>query len=310
MRVSIYSLVRFVTLLVAACSSSSDTPGDAGNESSESNDGSTNDDSVANNDAVSSDAGNEATGPATCPVGAMTGSPSGGTLTITVVGNPVNLLVRVPPNYVATAGSPFVMVFAPAGLTASNNEQFTGLTSEAMKRGYIIAYADNSLFNSTQLPQEVQQSAAAIPAVTAKWCVDPKRIYATGHSNGGSLSEVIGVEQLVTFAAISPSASGVPASVMQSFGCPKAPLPVLEVHSSGDQLFPLAQGFGADVAKFWAGCDGCNATPSAPDSTGCIQYTGCSGGAEVDYCQGTAAHGVWPGRDKQIFDFFDRFTAP
>jgi polyhydroxybutyrate depolymerase len=312
---------------LAACSSSSngelavdegvdggddagkDTSKDAGKDASNHASGDASTDVSKEGGGSDAQGGGEA-GSATCPVGAKSGSASGGTVTINVDGNTVNVLVRVPPGYVPTQAYPFVMVYAPAGATAAINESFTGLTPEAQKRGYIIAYADNSLFNAQRAETEVQESAGAIPAVTAQWCVDPKRIYVTGHSNGGTITEVIGAQQLATLAAIAPSAAGISASVFQMVGCPSAPLPEMEMHSSGDQLFPISQGFGAQVAQAWAKCDGCGSSPSPPDSDGCIDYSGCSSGVEVRYCQGTAAHGVWPGLNKAIFNFFDQFTAP
>jgi polyhydroxybutyrate depolymerase len=294
----IFGVTLSANLALAACSSSSPstvTGADAGD-----------------NEAASSDDGGvgEAASAAACPDGVKTGSASGGTLTITVGGNTVNLIVRVPPSYVATEAHPFVMVFAPSSANASQNEQFTGLTPEAQKRGYIIAYADNSLFEQSQINDEIKESAAAIPAVTAQWCVDPKRVYMTGYSNGGTITETIAMKQWATLAAIAPAAAGLKVSVFQNFGCPSGPLPVMEMHSTGDLLFPIDAGFGADVAKQWATCDGCTPTPSAPDTDGCIHYTGCSQGVAVDYCQTTGVHGMWQGLDTQIFDFFDRFTAP
>jgi polyhydroxybutyrate depolymerase len=248
----------------------------------------------------------------TCPTGAKSGSASGAMLTITVDENPVSVLVRPPPGYSATTAYPFVMVFAPSGAaTPDQNEGFTGLTPLANARGYIIAYANNSLFSETGLFTQIQQSAAAIPAVTAKWCVDPKRIYATGHSNGGTITEVIAAKGWATLAAIAPSAAGFNGSNFMSVGCPSSRIPEMEIHSTGDQLFPVSQGFGANVATMWASCDGCNATPSAADSDGCIDYSGCKANVEVRYCQGTDPHPVWPTHlNGAIFDFFDRFSSP
>src|SRR5262249_17484693 len=154
------------------------------------------------------------------------------------------------------------------------------------------------------LKQDLKDSAAAIPAVTAKWCVDPNRIYATGNSNGGSLSEVIAAREYAPLAAIAPNAAGVSATVFRQIGCPKAPSPGMERHASGDDLFPLSAGYGADVAKEWAKCDGCDLTPSAPTPDGCTGYTGCASGVEVKYCQDTGPHGAWPARNPAIFDFF------
>jgi polyhydroxybutyrate depolymerase len=294
------SYERFCMLgvVLAACSSSPASTDGGG------------DDEAGGGEAGGGDAGGAEAASTGCPDGVKTGSASGGTLTIDVGGNTVDVIVRVPPNYVATEAHPFVMVYAPSSANASQNEQFTGLTPEAQKRGYIIAYADNSLFDQSQINEEIQASVGAIPAVTAQWCVDPKRVYMTGYSNGGTITETTAMKQWATLAAIAPAAAGLKESVFQSFGCPKAALPVMEMHSTGDLLFPVDAGFGAEVAKQWATCDGCNATPSAPDTDGCIHYTGCSQDAAVDYCQTTGVHGQWHGLDTQIFDFFDRFTAP
>ena len=290
-------------LALAACSSSSSSSsavaaGDDGG------------DNEAGGSEAGGDGGAGKAAAATCPDGAKTGSPSGGTLTITVGGNAVTVIVRVPPGYVATEAHPFVMVYAPSSANAAQNEQFTGLTPEARKRGYVIAYADNSLFDQSQINEEIKESAAAIPAVTAEWCIDPKRIYMTGYSNGGTITETVAIKQWATLAAVAPAAAGLKESVFQNFGCPQGPLPVMEMHSTGDLLFPVASGFGADVAKQWATCDGCNPAPGAPDTDGCIHYTGCSHGVEVTYCESTGVHGLWQGLNTQIFDFFDRFTAP
>jgi polyhydroxybutyrate depolymerase len=272
--------------------------------------------------AASDDAGDDAgtagddggdpgeAGPPTCDAGAKTGSAKGGS--VTAPGG-LNVVVRVPAGYDPTIASPFVMVFAPAGGDAAATEQFTGYTPVAMKRGYIIAYADHV---SPTTMSVIKQAAQAIPTVTGKWCVDPKRIYLTGHSDGGTVAELTAYAGYATVAAIAPSASGVTASNLAAASCPKAPISAMEIHSTGDQLFPVSQGFGADVAKSWAKCESCASTPGPKEKDGCIPYPGCAGGTEVRYCEGSAPHGYWPPAadppptDSQIFDFFDRHTAP
>jgi len=241
--------------------------------------------------------------PGACAAGAKTGNPMGGTL----MAAGVNVVVRTPPGYDATKGYPFVMVYAPAGAMATDSESFTMLTPEAQQRGYVIAYADN--ISASGGPSAVQQASTTIPAVTDKWCIDPKRVYATGHSDGGTVTEAIGAYGYATLAAIAPSATGIDSPTFMQIGCPKAPLPVMDMHSSGDDLFPISMAFGADVAKDWAQCDKCGSTPSMPDSNNCVRYTGCASGVEVQYCQGSAPHPTWPGLNTAIFDFFGRFTA-
>jgi polyhydroxybutyrate depolymerase len=240
--------------------------------------------------------------PATCAAGSKMSD--GGTFVAT--GANVNVIVRVPPGYVPTTAYPFVMVYSPCCGDASELEQFTGLSPLAAQRGYIIAYADH-IAGSPLAP--IETAATIIPQVTSQYCVDPQRIYVTGHSDGASITEVIGVLSLVNVAAIAPSAAGFSITGAKEVGCRSAPLPVMEMHSSGDTVFPLSQGYGADVATWWAQCDGCDPTPSSPTPDGCVHYTSCTNGVEVAYCQGSAPHGNWPGLDTSIFDFFDRFTA-
>jgi polyhydroxybutyrate depolymerase len=213
-------------------------------------------------------------------------------------------IVRTPGGYDNTAKAPLLMAYSPAGADAALNERFTGLTADALPRGYLVTYVDNVQ------PTSVDAIAAAgrvMNWVMDSYCVDERRVYVTGHSNGGSITEVVGMKQWTPVAAIAPSAAGVNARTAMSIGCPSTPLPVMEIHSSGDQLFPLGKGFGAQVAAFWASCDQCDPTPSDPDADNCVVYAKCAGDVEVRYCEGGAAHGHWPGLNTQMLDFFDRF---
>ena len=166
----------------------------------------------------------------------------------------------------------------------------------------MIAYADHI----TPAGASDYANAANVPtAVAAQYCVDPANVFLTGHSDGGSLDEIVALENLVTTRAIAPSASGVLASQLTQAMCPKAQVSVFEQHSSGDQLFPISGGYGPPMAAWWAQCDGCGAENTAR-SDGCIPYS-CTDPLQVLYCQGTAVHGIWPARDGAILDFFDQY---
>jgi len=242
--------------------------------------------------------------PVTCDPGANPGGLSGGSTTKTKKG--VQIVVRVPAGYDPTRGFPLVVVYAPAGANATGTEAFTGLTPVAKKRGYIVAYVDHITPSSEAA---FQDAASAIPAVLAGWCVDPKRVYLTGHSDGGSITELLAASGEVEVAAVAPSAAGVDVSFMKQYKC-RTPLAEMEIHGSRDTLFPVSKGFGAKVAQWWAGCDVCAATASAPLANGCVVYAGCKDGVEVEYCQHTGEHQDWPSLNAAILDFFDRFRSP
>jgi polyhydroxybutyrate depolymerase len=212
--------------------------------------------------------------------------------------------VRAPEDYDATVAHPLIVVYAPAGGDPESTERFTGLSDDALDAGYVIAYADHYSPTSTRVIEKL----AGIPAdVSAKWCIDQDRIYLTGHSDGGSITAVIAIMEMLkpAPAAVAPSAAGVDQSWVETAGCPE-PLPVMVMHSAGDTLFPESKGFGAAVAAWWAACDQCDAKPGAPLADGCLPYENCTAGTEVLFCEGSGQHGVWPNLNDSMMGFFGR----
>jgi polyhydroxybutyrate depolymerase len=211
----------------------------------------------------------------------------------------VNL--RMPADYDPTIAVPLVVVYAPAGADASLTEQFTGLTDPTIAEGWAIAYVDHISPVSVQAVTD----ASVIPGlIAAEWCIDPARIYLTGHSDGGTISEVsvnVTVDPPLPRAA-APSAAGVQGSTLGQIGCPAQAVSMMIMHSTGDQLFPIADGFGYDAALFWVGCNGCTGDP-VDDGT-CATWSTCNDSTTVAYCEGNGVHGQWPGLDAQIIAFF------
>lgn len=214
-----------------------------------------------------------------------------------------NFNVRTPDNYDPTIGYPLIVVYAGAGADASLMEQGTQLTMPATQSGYIIAYADHVMPNNANKVVD----AATIPSlISEKWCIDPLRVYLTGHSNGGSVTYVIALNKYSAIhpAAIAPSAAGISGTTLANTPCNDIPIPVMVLHSANDTLFP---GYGAQATEWWVTCNSCNATGNTLPN-GCVSYTGCNGNVEVQYCEGTSGHGYWPVNHNQaMIAFFDRF---
>lgn len=51
--------------------------------------------------------------------------------------------VRTPSKHEPTFAHPVLVVYAAAGMSAGESEALTGLTTEATKNGWIVAYADH-----------------------------------------------------------------------------------------------------------------------------------------------------------------------
>ena len=210
----------------------------------------------------------------------------------------IRYLVKTPANYNAHIAHPLLMVYAPARTNRYESENFVSLTQEATAAGFIVVYADHRAMN----PDTIEKLAEIPGLIEQKWCVDHKRIFLTGHSDGGTSAMAIaflnGTKHIP--AAIAPSAMGIRGEDLKAYQCPD-PLPVMLLHSVQDRLFP---GYGKEAIQWWAACNGCDASPPVKDADGCVTYRGCKNNATTRYCEGTGSHTTWPGSNTAIIDFF------
>lgn len=210
----------------------------------------------------------------------------------------ISFSIRTPVNYDATVAHPLLLVYAPMGRDRNETEEFTYLTHEATAAGFIIAYADHR----TMAPEAMVELAEIPVLIQKKWCVDAKKIFLTGHSDGGTIAMGIafinGTKHIPT--AIAPSAAGIRGEDLQERNCPK-PLPVMVMHSSRDALFP---NYGKETVEWWAKCNGCDTRATVEAADGCVAYTGCRNGVKTWYCEGSGIHSEWPGKNNALIDFF------
>ena len=210
----------------------------------------------------------------------------------------IRYMVKTPMNYNSHIAHPLLMVYAPARTNRYESEAFVHLTQEATAAGFIVAYADHRAMN----PETIEKLADIPGLIEQKWCIDKKRIFLTGHSDGGTTAMAIaflnGNKHIPT--AIAPSAAGIRGEDLKTYQCPN-PLPVMIMHSSQDSLFP---GYGKEAIEWWAVCNGCDATPPVKDANGCVTYRGCKNNVATRYCEGTGPHTTWPESNKAIIDFF------
>jgi polyhydroxybutyrate depolymerase len=210
----------------------------------------------------------------------------------------IRYMVKTPAHYDSTVAHPLLMVYAPARTNRHESENFVSLTQEATAAGFFVAYADHRRLS----PKAIEELAAIPGLIEKKWCIDKKRIFLTGHSDGGTTAMAIafldGTKHIP--AAIAPSAAGIRGEDLKAYQCP-APLPVMVMHSSQDRLFP---GFGKEAIQWWVSCNRCDVTPPVKDADGCVTYRGCQNNVTTRYCEGTGSHTTWPGNNKTIIEFF------
>ncbi|MBI3356634.1 MAG: poly(3-hydroxybutyrate) depolymerase [Nitrospirae bacterium] len=206
--------------------------------------------------------------------------------------------VRTPSNYDASVAHPLLMVYAPVGQGRWASERLTGLTPPATGAGFVVVYADHRPLGIPTIEQ-----LGTVPGLVAKkWCIDQKRVYVTGHSDGGTVSLMLAVlDQTKSLpAAIAPSAAGLTRKDLEAFQC-RPPIPVMIMHSAKDALFP---GWGAQAGTWWAECDKCELATTKKLDGGCIAYQKCASGGATLYCEGTGGHREWPQLNRFMLDFF------
>jgi polyhydroxybutyrate depolymerase len=210
----------------------------------------------------------------------------------------VAFTVRTPRNYDPRYRHSLLVVFAPAGTDAAASERLTGLTGVATAAGFIVAYVDHRPLSLAAI-----RDLGAVPDMIAEsWCIDPDRIFLTGHSDGGTVATALALSPPPNrhYAGIAPSAAGFAARDLAAYPCPP-PLAVFVAHGAADTLFP---GFGRQAAKVWAACNRCDAAAPQAIGDGCVEFRGCARGARTVYCEHGGRHTHWPAQNRRLIEFF------
>lgn len=218
--------------------------------------------------------------------------------------------VHVPTSYDPTAGMPLVLDFHGYSSNADQEALLSGMNGKADSAGFIAIHPEgtNNSWNAgsccgqaaTDGVDDIGFVKDLLDTAADCLCIDAHRIFVTGMSNGGFLSNRIGCEMADRIAAIAPVAGvlGMPACT------PSRPMPVIHFHGTADTLVPYngnpAEGFIAVPDDFanWGARDACTDTPSSTFSNGdsaCSSYLHCGGGAQVTLCTVQNGGHTWPG---------------
>jgi poly(3-hydroxybutyrate) depolymerase len=210
------------------------------------------------------------TAQADCPTGRSTAH---------LPGAPLNTILRVSAAN-RTRRAPLVVALHFAGGPGRAMEQQTGLTTEARRAGFDVAYPTapvNGFWRASDLPKLRQ----TITAIEQAACVDTSRVYLLGWSNGGGMAALGACQMSDTIAAVAMFA---PATGFAKTCAPARKPSVLEVHGTSDPIVPYASG--RSFIGAWARRDGCSAsaTTSRLRSRGTLlRWTGCDDGASVQH---------------------------
>ncbi len=225
-------------------------------------------------------------------------------------------LLHVPPGYDGT--KPMALVFDVHGHSSWAAEQLQRSKWDKMadKEGFVLIDPDgidkawNSGSSTTNLVDDVGFFRAMVQKSTAELCIDSKRVYVSGHSNGGGMTYRLACEAADIFAAVAPVCGRVSALPCS----PVRPVPVLAIRGLNDTTVTIDTA-DADISE-WLANDSCPNTPVVTSGV-CKTHPGCAGGTEVVDCRPRGNHNFFYATNPDNYlvpdnawPFFKRFSLP
>ncbi len=254
----------------------------------------------------------EAAGPDT-QAGAVTGGvvparctpPPAGDSAISLVSGGLRRTARVhvPPGLGAASRPALVLVLHFGGGTGAQMEALTRFSAQADRSRFVAVYPDavRRLWTTGTRPgpDDVVFLRSLLDALAGRVCQDPRRVYATGASNGGTMADVLACRLPDRIAAIAQVSSVGVATA----GCGAAPVSVLQIHGTADPLQPYAgkpansPGTVARLLAAWYRHDGCRGTPARSPIAGGLElrWRPCRQGAALEHVRLIGFGHGWPG---------------
>jgi polyhydroxybutyrate depolymerase len=219
---------------------------------------------------------------------------------------------------------PVVFAFHGVMATPKDMKSYTGLNRTADDEGFLLIYPAgvNHSWNAGEMatiPNDEDESAFVeeiLLYLKSIVNIDPKRIYAVGHSNGGVLVYRLACDMSDTFAAVA-SVSG---PMMYSACEPTRAVSVLHIHGLADSTVPIEGGgfwktSPVEVGiETWAALNGCTESEVLEVNNGGMTptiYSSCQDGTTVELYTIERMEHDWPGQaNDDIWDFFAEHPMP
>lgn len=206
---------------------------------------------------------------------------------------------------------------------ASQQAEMSGWNAVADEGGFIVVYPQGTgrplrwntgapFSTDAEVSVDVAYIADLLDALEAELCIDPARIYVSGMSNGGGMSNTL-VCQLSDRIAAMGSVAGAQNAYDQPCETTR-PVPVIAFHGTDDTIVPyngqINNNFTfppiMDWVDGWAERNGCEDTPATitgddeavypvGGAATAVQYLSCDDEAEVVFYTIDGGGHTWPG---------------
>jgi poly(3-hydroxybutyrate) depolymerase len=156
--------------------------------------------------------------------------------------------------------------------------------------------------NATLIAKDLAFFDALVEHATENYCVDTKRVFAVGFSQGGFMTNTLGCERASVFRALAPVAGWGPLGSTPT--CSDASAAHALIQTQGDTDGTVTPALGQSTRDFWRARAGCTATTMPSSFSGCVEYQGCGADTPVVYCTHGGGHSVPSGAGARAGQFF------
>lgn len=240
-------------------------------------------------------------------------------LTVDIGGTTRSYELFVPVTYEPDNPSALVLNFHGLLGNPSQQADWSQFNQSAQLRGMIVAYPSGigSSFNAgaccgdahSQGVDDIAFARALVDELLAQMCIDPKRVYVTGMSNGGHMAHTLACEAADMFAAAASvtGVMGLPPSECQ----PSRPISVIDFHGTDDFIVSYG-GSGPgyppvnSMMEDWAARNGCSPVSEVIFQEAevlCETWPGCDDDVEVTLCTIEGGGHCWPGNGSCLFGY-------
>jgi len=206
---------------------------------------------------------------------------------LTVGGKARYALVHLPAHWDGTTAIPLVLSFHGLGASATNQRSTDGFVTRSNRDNFIVVYPQaggtlGALGAAWDLKgtSELAYVKGILDDLEHRVCVDRSRVYATGLSYGGAMTDLLACDLSDRIAAAAPVSAYLPQRTCN----PNRPVPILSFHGVEDHLLPYKGGGRSNQLPFevwgaaWAKRDGCAGSPTQTQYKTTVEqlaYNGC-----------------------------------
>jgi len=235
-------------------------------------------------------------------------TPGSDTFTIDVSGLEREYIVKIPSGYDPSHAYRLIFTWhylggSAAGIAGGFGGGYYGLESRAEGSAIFVSPEGIDAAWPNTGGRDVAFGRAMVEWMRENYCIDNDRIFSTGFSYGGIMSNTVGCQMGDIFRAIAPMAGSGPLSF--GGGSCMGEVAAILFHGQDDGVVSFSSG--QNSRDHWVEANGCDSTTTPGSPSQCVEYNGCNDGYPVIWCEYPGGHTQPSIGPDAIWAFFERF---